>query len=152
MKKVLFVLLMLAAGFSSQAQAGKIAATDLPVLKEFEDTLALCGFFVVNDSIAENPFGTCKKLITTLVQALKIENSFHYPFDRLKTISIQYPPDSTFRIFTWQLYVDVDDYRYYGAIQVNSPDLKLYPLIDRSYEVESEEYDILNPDKWYGAL
>ena len=152
MKKLLFVLLILAAGFSSQAQAGKIAETDLPVLKEFEDTLALCGFFVVNDSIAENRFGTCKKLITTLVQALKIENSFHYPFDRLKTISIQYPPDSTFRIFTWQLYVDVDDYRYYGAIQVNSPDLKLYPLIDRSYEVESEEYDILNPDKWYGAL
>lgn len=152
MKKLLLAFFILIASVSTHAQAGKIADADLPVLKEFEDTLALCGFFVVNDSIAENRFGTCKKLITTLVQALKIKNSFNYPFERLKTVSIQYPPDSTFRIFTWQLYVDVDDYRYYGAIQMNTPELKLFPLIDRSFEVESEEFDILSPEKWYGAL
>ena len=85
-------------------------------------------------------------------QSLKDPNSFHYPFERLKSVSILYPPDSTFRVFTWQLYVDVDDYRYYGAIQMNSPDLKLYPLIDRSFEVEAPEQDILSPEKWYGAL
>jgi hypothetical protein len=152
MKRLLFALLLFFTVFSAQAQAGKIAEADLPVLKEFEDTLALCGFFVVNDSIAENRFATCKKLITTLVQALKTKNSFNYPFERLKTVSIQYPPDSTFRIFTWQLYVDVDDYRYYGAIQMNTPDLKLFPLIDRSYEIESEESELLTPDRWYGSL
>ena len=137
---------------TAHAQAGKIAEADLPILQEYEDTLGLCGFLVVNDSLPENRFATCKKLITTLVQSLKIKNSFSYPFEQLHTVSIQYPADSTFRIFTWQLYVDVDDYRYYGAIQMNTPDLKLYPLIDRSFEVESVEYDILMPEKWYGSL
>ncbi len=152
MKKLLFAFFVLISSFSAQAQAGKIADSDMPLLHEFEDTMAFCGFIVVNDSLAENRFATCQKLITTMVQALKIENSFNYPFDRLSTISILYPPDSTFRVFTWQLYVDVDEYRYYGAIQMNTPELKLYPLIDRSFEVESEDYDLLTPDKWYGAL
>jgi len=152
MKKILPLLLLLGLAVGSQAQSGKITPEDQVKLKTYEDTLGLVSFLVINDSLPEERFASCKKLIKTLVQALKVENSFSYPFDRLKAVSIQYPADSTFRIFTWQLYVDVDDYRYYGAIQMNSGKLQLFPLVDRSAEVESEEYDILNPDKWYGAL
>ncbi len=152
MKRLLIALILSATWAGANAQAGRIAEADLPILKEYEDTLGLCGFLVVNDSLPENRFATCKKLITTLVQALKVKNSFNYPFERLRTVSILYPPDSTFRIFTWQLYVDVDDYRYYGAIQMNTSELKLYPLIDRSAGVEDLEQDVLMPDKWYGAL
>ncbi len=152
MKKILPILFLLGFAVSGFAQAGKISADGMLKLKEYEDTLALCAFLVVNDSLPEERFATCKKLITTLVQALKTENSFNYKFDRLKSVSIQYPPDSTFRVFTWQLYVDVDDYRYYGAIQMNSGKLQLFPLIDRSSEVDSEEYDLLSPDKWYGSV
>ncbi|MBI5916661.1 MAG: hypothetical protein HY842_14890 [Bacteroidetes bacterium] len=152
MKKILLALSVLAFASTANAQAGKIDEANLAKLKEYEDTLALCAFLVVNDSLPEERFGTCKKLITSLVLALKTENSFNYPFERLKSVSILYPPDSTFRVFTWQLYVDVDDYRYYGAIQMNTPELKLFPLIDRSSEVESEEYDILTNEKWYGSV
>ena len=35
---------------------------------------------------------------------------------------------------------------------MNTPDLKLFPLIDRSRNVVSEEQDILQPDNWFGAL
>lgn len=152
MKILLPVLFLFVFVLNGQSQAGKISDEGLTKLKEYEDTLALCAFLVVNDSLPEERFGTCKKLITTLVQALKTENSFNYKFDRLKSVSIQYPQDSSFRVFTWQLYVDVDDYRYYGAIQMNSTKLQLFPLIDRSKEVESEEYDILSPEKWYGSV
>ncbi len=152
MKKFLIVLFILGFEMAALAQSGKITEADIPVLQAYEDTLGLCGFLVVNDSLPENRFATCKKLITTLVQALKVKNSFNYPFEQLRTVSIQYPRDSTFRIFTWQLYVDVNDYRYYGAIQMNTPDLKLYPLIDRSFEIESEEYEVLSPENWYGSL
>ncbi|MCB0517862.1 MAG: hypothetical protein H6577_24850 [Lewinellaceae bacterium] len=152
MKKLLIALLVVIGACSAKAQAGKISTENMAVLKEFEDTLGLCGFLVITDSLPDERFAACKKMITTLVKALKTENSFHYPFERLKTVSILYPPDSTFRIFTWQLYVDVDDYRYYGAIQMNTKDLKLIPLIDRSAEVDAVENDILQPDKWYGAL
>ena len=152
MKKLIIVFILFYCSIGSHAQNGKINAEDLPVLEQLEDTLGLLAFLIVNDSIPEDRFAATKKMIPTLVKALKIKNSFHYPFEQLRTVSIQYPPDSTFRVFTWQLYVDIDDYRYYGAIQMNTPDLKLFPLIDRSRNVVSEEQDILQPDNWFGAL
>jgi hypothetical protein len=131
---------------------GKISEEGLVQLHELEDTLALLAYAIVNDSLPEHRFGACRKLIPTLVNALKVENSFQYPFSRLQSVSIQYPQDSSFRVFTWQLYVDVNDYRYYGAIQMNESKLKLFPLVDRSYQVEDVEHEILSPEKWYGAV
>ncbi len=131
---------------------GKIDETGLAFLQEMEDTLGLLAYAVVNDSLAEHRFGACREMIPRLVKALKVENSFNYPFESLKSVSIQYPRDSSFRIFSWQLYVDENDYRYYGAIQMNTPELKLYPLIDRSFTVENPESAVLGPDNWYGAV
>jgi hypothetical protein len=153
MRRLLPVLLLSLLGASAmQSQTPPISAEGLKILEAYEDTLGFCGFLVVNDSLAENRFASCKHLIKTLVKALQVENSFHYPFGQLQTVSILYPPDSTFRIFTWQLYVDGEDYRYYGAIQMNSPSLKLFPLIDRSFEVAEAELAQLGPEAWYGAL
>ncbi len=152
MKKLFIALFFIGFCLPANAQAGQITEKNLATLKTYEDTLGLVSFLVVNDSLPENRFASTKKLITTLVQALQMENSFNYPFERMRTVSIQYPQDSTFRIFTWQLYVDVDDYRYFGAIQMNTPELKLFPLIDRSAEVYDEEQAILSPEQWYGSL
>lgn len=127
-------------------------SSELKTLRSYEDTLGLLSFLVVNDSLAENRFLACHKLIKTLVKALKTENSFQYPFERMRSVSIQYPADSSFRVFTWQLYVDVNEYRYYGAIQLNTPQLKLIPLVDRSFTIEDPENATLSPEKWYGAL
>jgi hypothetical protein len=155
MKLVLWILaifLLAAAPLSAQNQAA-IAEEDQAFLELMEDSLALLAYAVVNDSLAEYRFGACREMIPRLVRALKVQNAFHYPFERLQSVSIQYPPDSSFRIFSWQLYVDKDDYRYYGAIQMNSPDLKLYPLIDRSFNLQGDlEQMILKPDNWYGAV
>ena len=125
---------------------------ELEQLQELEDTIALLSFAVVNDSLPEHRFGATKQLIKSLVNALKIPKSFQYPFPKVKAISIQYPADSTFRIFTWQLYVDQNEYRYYGAIQMASDSLQLFPLIDRSFTIEDTEFDLLDPENWYGAL
>jgi hypothetical protein len=70
----------------------------------------------------------------------------------METVSILYPPDSSFRIFTWQLKVNDADYRYYGAIQWNTAELKLVPLADRSISLENPVYSTSTSDKWYGAL
>ncbi len=122
-------------------------------LKIQEDTLVVLAYAVVNDSSEHVRFGTCRALIQALVRTLQIENSFQYQFERLRTVSILTPPDSSFRIFTWQLFVNDSTYRYYGAIQKNSKKLELFPLIDRSFEYEVfPTYDLLSPEKWYGAL
>jgi hypothetical protein len=134
------------------AQKPVIPDEELARLNTYEDTIALLAYAIIHDSLPEHRFGATKKLIPTLVAALKTPNSFHYPFSRVQSISIQYPQDSSFRIFTWQLYVDVNEYRYYGAIQMNKEDLQLFPLIDRSFDVAEVKSDILPPDKWYGAL
>lgn len=121
-------------------------------IETYEDTLGYLSYLIVNDSLEENRFLAVNKFIPTLVKALKVKNSFDYPFERLKSISIQYPADSTFRIFTWQLYVNENDYRYYGAIQMNNSELKLIPLIDRSFDVQDIEHQVLTSREWYGAL
>ena len=151
MRLFLTAFLIFSFSFFSHAQKD-ITPENLEILKELEDTIGLLSFVVINDSLPEHRFASCKKLIPTLVRALKIENSFEYKFSDVQSISIQYPADSSFRIFTWQLYVDTDDYRYYGAIQMNEPELKLFPLVDRSHEVQEEEYEILPNRKWFGAL
>ncbi len=138
--------------FSQQTNSQEAIVNEYEEIKTLEDTLARLSYLVVNDSLPENRFGACREFIKLLVKTLKHENSFDYPFNRLNSISIQYPQDSSFRIFTWQLYKDVDEYHYYGAIQMNTPELVLYPLIDRSEQVESVEYDIIPADKWYGSL
>ncbi len=152
MKNFAILLLLFITSHGLFAQTGKVSTEDLPLMEALEDTLGLLSFLIINDSIPEDRFAATKKMIPTLVKALKIKNSFSYPFEQMRTVSIQYPTDSTFRVFTWQLYVDVDDYRYYGAIQMNSPELKLYPLIDRTKNVVSEEHDVLSPEQWFGAL
>lgn len=154
MKKLVALLLLICSIQWSTAQTAAVdTLPEVSLIQEYEDTLALLSYAVIHDSLAENRFLACKALIKTLVKALKTDDSFDYKFPKLQSVSIQYPADSTFRIFTWQLYVDVNEYRYYGAIQMNSPDLKLFPLIDRSFEIQEDlAQAILSPKKWYGSL
>lgn len=155
MKKMLLFCAIALLGLprlNAQEDAVAFSEENQAFLKEMEDTLALLAYAVINDSLPEHRFGACREMIPKLVKALKVENSFRYPFERLKSISIQYPQDSSFRIFTWQLYVDKDDYRYYGAIQMNTPELQLSPLIDRSFKIEDAEHAVLSPEEWYGSV
>jgi hypothetical protein len=155
-----FLLLFLVFwGWQIQAQpkskpAGPLTAAQKEAMKLHEDTLGILSYAIVNDSIEQERFAACRQVITGLVRALKTENSFSYPFERLKSMSILYPPDSSFRVFTWQLFVNDSTYRYYGAIQKNTKELTLFPLIDRSDEMDYPKptHEVLAADRWYGAL
>lgn len=130
----------------------QIASEDLEKIRGYEDSLIVDGFLVVNDTLPERRFLATKKMILHLKSALKYDYSFHYPFDRLKSVSVQYAPDSTFRVFTWQLMVSPIDYRYFGVIQMNKKEVELIPLADRSATLDSVENSTLSPRQWYGAL
>ncbi len=124
----------------------------LLALQQYEDTIDVLTNHVLHDTSEIVRMNACKFVIKTLVKALKTPKSFEYPFPQIERISIQYPQDSSFRIFTWQLFVGKDDYRYYGAIQLNTEELKLIPLVDRSYKIENPKHQVLNNRNWYGAL
>ncbi len=88
------------------------------------------------------------------VRALKIKNSFYYPFDSLISISKLVPPDSSFKIFTWQMNVNDEVTRQHGAIQINTKDgsLKIFPLIDKSDNTKDIIDTVGNNLGWIGAV
>lgn len=148
-----FAILVTALPVYAQEDTSLQPLTEKSQMELYEDTLAVLGYAVVNDSLPDNRFLACREMIIRLKQALKTPGSFDYPFERLQSISIQYPQDSSFRIFSWQLYVDKDEYRYFGAIQLNTPELTLIPLQDRSFEITDDpENVVLEPEEWYGAV
>lgn len=120
--------------------------------QENEETLIQLSKTFLKDSLVQKRLEAEQAFSSLLQTTLTVEQSFKYPFASLENISILYPKDSTFRVFTWQLYVDKEDYRYGGFIQTNTN--KVFPLNDVSGEIAPYdlEYDILDPTSWYGAV
>ncbi len=85
-------------------------------------------------------------------QALQMDNAFTYHFDSLQMISFLYPQDSTFRIITWQVFVNKDEYQYYGIIQKRDNPKHLIELKDRSQAMLVPSRKVLGVDNWYGAV
>lgn len=144
--------LLVVISISGQSNRVTFSAVEKKGLSALEDTLSFYAHSIVNDTLADDRFYATRELIVTLVKALKIKNSFYYPFSKLNSISLQYPPDSSFRLFTWQLAVSPSEYRYYGALQRKSDSLILFPLIDRSFTISEPEKVSLSPENWMGCL
>jgi len=122
-------------------------------LMAFQDSLKQISYKMVNDSIEPERYNASYKLIKTLVSALKTPYSFNFPFDSLKSISIQSSSDKRFRIFNWHVMNNDGSYRYYGTIQMNKPDgkLELLPLIDYTPTFKNPSDSTTTNDAWFGA-
>ena len=153
MKKII-VCLFISGIACSGIQAQKISTADKKLLIKKEDSLKIYADSMINAVGAGKRFLSDSQFVKTFVRALKMSNSFLYPFDSLATVSRLYPADSSFRIFTWQL--KKDDYMYYqkGAIQMRTPDgsLKLYPLFDASMFTGKPLDSVRTRRNWIGAL
>ncbi len=136
---------------SLQAQLKK---TDTAFLQNQEDSLSYYAHEMVFDTFAENRFHYDSIFIRTLIKSLKVSYSFQFPFDSLNTISHLYAPDSSFKIFTWQLERDESYYRQEGAIQMKTKDgsLKLFPLFDISDYTSTPTDSVRTNKNWIGAL
>ncbi len=163
-----FLLCILAAMLSPIMYAQTdLSKAELPAI---EDSLA-----TLWNQISTSPSGDKKielnaKVIPVLVQGLRKENSFRYPFKKVQeNISILYPADSTFRIITWLIKTGEQDqmgpgapsekitskshYLYNGAIQMNNSEkLELYPLRDSTNLITFPEDKVLTNENWYGSV
>jgi hypothetical protein len=102
-----------------------------------------------------------KNFIINLGRALKIENSYFYPFDSIKNVIILKSPDDFFRVITWNIATNDEKFRYFGVIQMNplmvaklpnKDEFKnFYPLIDRSDSIVNFAYKELDTDHWFGC-
>ncbi len=138
--------------FSSQAQSTN--KRNYIQLKSKEDSLTSIGVKIINSTDLAERFRSDSLFTRTLVRALKIQHSFYHPFDSVISVSKIYSPDSTFRIFTWQVMLDENTQRRHGAIQMKTDDgsLTLFPLIDRSVVIKNQLDTITNNEWWIGAI
>jgi hypothetical protein len=144
---------LLALTVTGYAQSTALNPVDRDSMQLAEQDLLALSYVMHTDSSDERRFTACKELIRGLVASLNRPHSFEYTFPNLEGVSIQYAPDSSFRIFTWELHVNRDEYRHYGALQRNTEKLTLTPLIDRGFNLrENPENAILSADNWLGYV
>ncbi|MBS1747841.1 MAG: hypothetical protein JST21_16885 [Bacteroidetes bacterium] len=149
--RILFAVILFFLTISSKAQ---ISAENMHMLKAQEDSLKYFSHKMIFDSFANNRFHFDSAFIRSLVKALKTPYSFEYPFDSILTVSRLYAPDSSFRIFTWQLQRDESYYRQEGAIQMKTKDgsLKLFGLLDASDFTGDPADSVRSNKNWIGAI
>lgn len=129
-------------------------AADIKMLKQKEDSLKLMAGKIIGGQSPSIRFTNDSMFTRHFVKALTTPYSFSYPFDSLVTISKLYAPDSSFRIFTWQLVMSDNLTRQHGAIQMRTSDgtLKLFPLIDKSDVTQNLLDTAANNKGWIGAV
>lgn len=155
-KKSIFSFLTIAVLLFSSVQASSqvISSADKKILRVKEDSLQQIARFMILDSLEVGRLLAYKDFVPVLLRALKVKNSFYYPFDSVLGISKLYAPDSSFRIITW--YIEIDDYRGYqkGLIQHNTKDgsLKLNILFDNSEWADNKHSKICRDTNWIGAV
>lgn len=184
MRKSFAVLLLTLLVFSGYAQKMKMpkggprpvinqsmTKGDLQKIKLKQDTLHRLSNIIVYDTSAAARRKANYAFIPKFVSALKLDNSFSFPFDSFETISKVYPADSSFRIFTWQVVLNVPvkiaakysrtgrdtvfmkpRVRYYGVIQMRSKTLKMFPLYDATDTLDYGTDKVLTPQNWWGQL
>ena len=148
--KQLFLLFSITLVFYDPAKA-QLDSLSRDTLIDYELQLSGLGYEILNGADDQTKATSTRQFIRTLVRALKVKGSFAYPFDSLKTVSIIKPKDNSFRIFNWNLPTSMGKYMYFGAIQMNSRDLKLFPLLDSSDKIQHITDTITDNNFWYGA-
>ena len=157
MKLLITLFFISIISFSTVAQKSPIKGLkgkDYAFLKAKEDTLADLAMKIMIDSNAMTRLESNYKFIPTLVSALKVKNSFAYPWDSVLGVNIQVSPDNRFKIFSWHLAKEAGTFRHYGVIQMNNKKtLELIPLYDVSDTFSvSPQYGELEANNWYGCV
>ena len=140
----------------------KIDSLSIDSLKDYEIRLGGLGYSMVRDFDEEVRITSGRNFIRQFGRALRIPNSYYYPFDSLKNLMIIYSPDDLFRIFTWNVATNDETFRYFGVIQMNPEKMmklnkkeelfqSFYPLIDRSDSIGDIFFSSVDPNKWFGA-
>jgi hypothetical protein len=154
LKNKVFITCLSVLVLTTTIAAQKIAPADLKKLRLKEDSLSWYSEYLNTDSLPEDRMISDSIFTKTLVRALQIKNSFYFPFDSVLGISKLYAPDTSFRIFTWNIVYDDYYSRQRGAIQLRTSDgsLKLIPLRDVSEFTDKPIDSVRKRGNWIGAV
>ncbi len=149
-----FTILIFLLSFQFASFAQRVSKSDQKILLLKEDSMKIHANKLIQGINASDRFKADSNFTRIFVRALATKNSFYYPFDSLFSISKLVAPDSSFRIFTWQMVINENIIRQHGAIQMRTTDgsLKLFPLIDKSDVTQNVSDTVGNNYGWIGAV
>lgn len=149
-----FSLIVLFCLVQDAVQAQKLNSGNLKLLQDTEVNLRLQARKMITDSLPEERMKSDSAFTRLLVRALQVPHSFEYPFESVQGISRLYAPDSSFRIFTWNLQYNEYYSRQRGAIQVRTGNgsLRLFPLRDYSEFTPNAADSVRDASHWIGAV
>jgi hypothetical protein len=157
LKRLLF-LLFIGLSFESYSQ---IDSLSLDTLRDAELRLSGLGEKMIIAKEEDERMLCGRNFLITLSRSLRIKNSFFYPFDSVKQMSIKYAPDNNFRIITWNIALNNGTYHNFGVIQMNPTYMvkikdtsnlrNIYPLIDRSANMKNALDTVVDNNFWFGA-
>ncbi len=126
---------------------------DFREIRRLQDSLVRLGHVMYNEPAEPERLKANFAFVKTLVSALKTPNSYSFPFDSLRMVSILRSADDRLRLFSWHIQLNDGSYLYYGTVQLHTPDgsLRLYPLLDKTFEIEKPEEAVTDGSSWYGA-
>ncbi len=150
----IWAFLLLLFFVNSTLYAQQITSSDKIFLLKKEDSLKTIGLKIVQGRNAADRFFADSVFTRIFVRALKTRNSFNYAFDSIVNISKLFAPDSSYKIFTWQMLINENTIRQHGAIQMKTADgsLKVFPLIDKSDIISNQTDSITDNNAWMGAV
>ncbi|MFN8276043.1 MAG: hypothetical protein U0T84_01035 [Chitinophagales bacterium] len=131
----------------------QLTKQQLQLFQKAEDSLLLLAKIMMWDTgDLVNRKAACYRFIPKFMHTLKNDNSFYYGFDSLFNVSRLYPPDSSFRLFTWQLHYPKGRFRYYGVLQMKGKKARLFPLKDLRDTLPFHTQQTLTNENWYGQI
>lgn len=142
--------LLLLTGGRSYAQ--KLSAAETELFKKQEDSLAVLVDSLRSAIVLDDRMEYNRAFVSKLKQVLSLNNSYLYPFPKLKErMHILPSPDGNFRLLNWVVASSNFKKSYFGAIQL--PDGRLIPLLDYSEQLEDKSIatSVTTAKEWYGA-
>ncbi|MBL0341979.1 MAG: hypothetical protein IPP71_14245 [Bacteroidetes bacterium] len=121
-----------------------------------EKLLKSLGDSIINGSTDFSRNGAAAEFNPRFFDLLANPETFNYPFDSIKTVSILKSPDGLMRIYTWIVPSRIEGtFKYYGVVQrinIKTGEMKLIGLVELKSIPEEAELAELKYDTWFGAI
>lgn len=119
-------------------------------LSILEKELAYHADVMTNASEAAHRNISAKSFNELFAKTIEHKDSYNYPFQSLKWISIKEAQDKSFRLYAWNVQTTENTSAYYGYLQL--PDGTYFKLEDGFDEIEDLANEELNPSYWLGGI
>ena len=123
-------------------------------LERYEDSLKAYSLVMRTGKNDFDRYKAAEQFSKCLINALSKSKSFDYTFDSVRSLSVLYPDDRSFRILTWAIPRKDNSFEHAGMIQLadrKSEKGAVIQLSDPGTEMTDPAIQILDPNHWMGA-